>query len=411
MGHFISGVLLPLLLLAAALINWSLICLADLIAFLVFLFNVSKLGFRRQRPPWLLWSIIMFSILVMLCESLFLIIWAIHGGRWSEADASWAKLFGFLTVHSWKKPSAIYFLALHLLAVTVAFLQINWNRFGPIISPDSCWGSFVSVIQHLGSRLRIAFCLVLPAIQLVVGISYPSWISLPFFVGSCVGLVDWSLSSNFLGLFRWWRALQLYAGFNIVLLYVYQLPVDFPEISNWIADFIGLYKISTTTEWPKICSGLSLVLFYMMLSHVKCNLEEMDLILSTNESSLTEHLLPSNSFFIRESRSGVRHTNVLLRGSVFRTFSINFFAYGFPVSLFALSFWSFHFASICAFGLLAYVGYIVYAFPSLFRLHRLNGLLLVFILLWAVATYVFNVAFAFFKWKLGKDTEIWEMLI
>lgn len=72
------------------------------------------------------------------------------------------------------------------------------------------------------------------------------------------------------------------------------------------------------------------------------------------------------------------------------------------VSLFALSFWSFHFASLCAFGLLAYVGYIIYAFPSLFRLHRLNGLLLVFILLWAVSTYIFNVAFSFLNTKTGK---------
>ncbi|KAI9080274.1 hypothetical protein K1719_037668 [Acacia pycnantha] len=80
------------------------------------------------------------------------------------------------------------------------------------------------------------------------------------------------------------------------------------------------------------------------------------------------------------------------------------------VSLFALSFWSFHFASLCAFGLLAYVGYIIYAFPSLFHLHRLNGLLLVFILLWAVSTYVFNVAFAFLNWKLGRDMKIWEMV-
>lgn len=72
------------------------------------------------------------------------------------------------------------------------------------------------------------------------------------------------------------------------------------------------------------------------------------------------------------------------------------------VSLFALTFWSFHFASICAFALLVYVGYILYAFPSLFRLHRLNGLLLVFILLWAVSTYIFNVGFAFMNWKLGK---------
>ncbi|CAK9151014.1 unnamed protein product [Ilex paraguariensis] len=136
----------------------------------------------------------------------------------------------------------------------------------------------------------------------------------------------------------------------------------------------------------------------------------MDFLMSMREGNLTEQLLPSrHSFFIRESRSGVRHTNVLLRGAVFRTFSINFFTYGFPVSLVALSFWSFTFASVCAFGLLIYVGYILYAFPSLFRLHRLNGLLLVFILLWAVSTYVFNVAYAFLNWK-GKDMDIWEMV-
>ncbi|KAG5567620.1 hypothetical protein RHGRI_002982 [Rhododendron griersonianum] len=149
----------------------------------------------------------------------------------------------------------------------------------------------------------------------------------------------------------------------------------------------------------------------MQLSCIKHDLEEMEFIMSIREGNLAEQLLPSNhSFFIRQSRSGVRHTNVLLRGSVFRTFSINFFTYGFPVSLVALSFWSFHFASICAFGLLAYVGYVVFAFPSLFRLHRLNGLLLVFILLWAVSTYIFNVAFAFLNWKVGKNMEIWELV-
>ncbi|CAL5353858.1 unnamed protein product [Camellia sinensis] len=271
-------------------------------------------------------------------------------------------------------------------------------------------------------QVEVASCLLLPAIQLLVGISKPTWVSLPFFIGSCVGLVDWSLTSNFLGLFRWWRPLWLYGGFNISLLYVYQLPMSLPEILQRIAQFTGLYKISAKSEWPEICSGLSLTVFYFMLSCIKHDLEEMSFIMSTTEGSLTEQLLPSmHSFFIRESRSGVRHTNVLLRGSVFRTFSINFFTYGFPVSLFALSFWSFHFASICAFGLLAYVGYVIYAFPSLFWLHRLNGLLLGFILLWAVSTYIFNVAFAFLNWKLGKvvlrldmkvyqDMEIWEMV-
>jgi hypothetical protein len=72
------------------------------------------------------------------------------------------------------------------------------------------------------------------------------------------------------------------------------------------------------------------------------------------------------------------------------------------VLLLALSFWSFNFTSICAFGLLAYVGYILYAFPSLFQMHRLNWSLLVFILLWAASTYVFNVAFTFFNKRFQK---------
>lgn len=54
-----------------------------------------------------------------------------------------------------------------------------------------------------GSYFRVVSCFLLPAIQLVVGISHPSWVSLPFFICSCVGLVDWSLTSNFSGLFRY----------------------------------------------------------------------------------------------------------------------------------------------------------------------------------------------------------------
>ncbi|KAM4074276.1 hypothetical protein ACB094_10G082400 [Castanea mollissima] len=411
MGSFLGGFVLPLLLLTAAVINWSLISLVDLIAFLLLQYNAPKIGFRFRRRFLLLWPIIIFSLLVILSQVTFLVIWAVEGNKWSIAEAWWAKLIGFTTVHTRKSPSVIYFLIVQLIAVFVALVDIYGNRFGLVPWRASCWGHFLSFIEQLGSRLRVASCLLLPAIQLVVGISHPSWISLPFFIGSCVGLVDWSLTSNFLGLFRWWRPLQLYAGFNIALLYVYQLPIVFPNTLQWIADFIGLFKVSANSEWPEICSCLSLILFYIMLSCIKCDLEEMDHIMSMGESNLTEQLLPSkHSFFIRESRSGVKHTNVLLRGAVFRTFSINFFTYGFPVSLFALSFWSFHFASLCAFGLLAYVGYVGYAFPSLFRLHRLNGLLLVFILLWAVSTYIFNVAFSFLNWKLGKDMEIWEMV-
>ncbi|XP_024017344.1 piezo-type mechanosensitive ion channel homolog [Morus notabilis] len=411
MGNFLGGFVLPLLLLAAAFINWSLMSLVDLIAFLLIQYNAPKLGYHFQRRSLLLWPVIIFSLLVLLSEVIHLVIWAITRNKWSIADAWWAKLVGLMIIQSWKSPM-IYFLAVQLSAAAVALVDLHGNKFGLVSWRDSCWGHFLSAVKHLVcSHLRVASCLLLPLIQLIVGISHPTWVSLPFFIGSCVGLVDWSLTSNFLGLFRWWRPLQLYAGFNIVLLYVYQLPIKFPNMLKWVAEFIGLFKITANSDWTEICSSISLVIFYIMLSYVKCDLEEMDFILSMRESNLTEQLLPSkHSFFIRQYRSGGRHTNVLLRGAVFRTFSINFFTYGFPVSLFALSFWSFHFASVCAFGLLAYVGYILYTFPSLFRLHRLNGLLLVFILLWAVSTYIFNVAFTFLNLKLGKDMEIWEMV-
>ncbi|XP_023640848.1 piezo-type mechanosensitive ion channel homolog isoform X3 [Capsella rubella] len=411
MASFLVGFLLPSLLLAAALINWSVISFVDLIAFLLVHYIAPEIGYRFQRRHWLLWPIFIFSFAVFLAQVVYLVIWAAVGQDWDTAETGWMRVIGFMILKSWRNPTVMYFLALQLLTSLVALADLYSSRFGFARWRDSWWSHFSGIFEHLGSHLRVASCLLLPAVQLAVGICNPSWVSLPFFIGSCAGLVDWSLTSNVSGLFRWWRVLYIYSGFNIVLLYLYQLPINFSDMIRWIASFIGVFRISVETEGPDIYSGLFLVLFYIMLSYVRSDLEDMDFIMSTSENNLAERLLPPKySFFIRESRAGVRHTNVLLRGAVFKTFSINFFTYGFPVSLFALSFWSFHFASLCAFGLLAYVGYIIYAFPSLFRLHRLNGLLLVFILLWAVSTYIFNVAFSFLNTKVGKDMKIWEMV-
>ncbi|PKI68434.1 hypothetical protein CRG98_011175, partial [Punica granatum] len=96
MGSSLVGFLLPLLLLAAGLVNWSLIGLIDLIAFLVFQFSASNLGFHYRRRSLLLWSTIIFSLLVILCQSTFLVLWATHGDNWSAAETWWAKLFGFM---------------------------------------------------------------------------------------------------------------------------------------------------------------------------------------------------------------------------------------------------------------------------------------------------------------------------
>jgi len=71
----------------------------------------------------------------------------------------------------------------------------------------------------------------------------------------------WSLWS----LCRWWRSLQLYAAINIVLLYIYQLPIVLPTVLQQIANFIGLYKISAESRWLEIFSGLSLICYYTMV--------------------------------------------------------------------------------------------------------------------------------------------------
>ncbi|KAF3454410.1 hypothetical protein FNV43_RR04857 [Rhamnella rubrinervis] len=250
----------------------------------------------------------------------------------------------FCRAHSSISAPVVNFLLIQVVAACVALMEMYGNPFGLDSWTDSCYGHIYTSIEHIGSHLRALCCLLLPALQLVVGISHPSWTSIPFFICSSIGLVDWSLTSNLLGLFRWWRYLLLYAGFNIILLYVCQLPIEFSDKLLRIADFIGLFRISAKSEWSEVCSAVSLLLFYVM------------------------------------------------------------------ISLLALSFWSFHFASLCAFGLVAYVGYILYAFPSMLHLHRLNGLLLVFILFWAASTYVFNVASTVFHNKLHRDMEIWETI-
>ncbi|KAB2025517.1 hypothetical protein ES319_D06G155100v1 [Gossypium barbadense] len=94
-----------------------------------------------------------------------------------------------------------------------------------------------------GSHLKVASCLTSNFLVLM--------------------LVDWSLTSNFLGLFRLWKALKFYAGFSIFMLYVYQLAIEFSSMLQWIADFVGLFKICSTSECTEICSSVSLVLFYI----------------------------------------------------------------------------------------------------------------------------------------------------
>ncbi|KAF5200212.1 Piezo-type mechanosensitive ion channel-like protein [Thalictrum thalictroides] len=271
MGQFLVGILLPLLLLTAALLNWSLISLIDLLTFLFIQYATSK-GHSAWRHSFVSWYIIIFSLLVILSHIICYIIWAFESEEWSSSNAWWAALIGVRELSMRSSPVHVYYLVVQLLVAFVALLNIYWRSFTLKSWRLYSWGHFSSSVENIGSHLRVACCLLLPVIQLIAGISHPSWISLPFFICSCVGLVDWSLTSNFSGLFRWWRPLLIYAGFNIVLLYIYQLPVQFPYTFQMVADIIGLYKVSVALEWPQICCSFSLLIFYFMVWFC-CSLE------------------------------------------------------------------------------------------------------------------------------------------
>ncbi|XP_074312183.1 piezo-type mechanosensitive ion channel homolog isoform X3 [Silene latifolia] len=260
--------------------------------------------FPSHRIFQFLWGISIFSLLVAFIQAIIIIIWAIKSGGWSLVDSSWVKLVGFMGFQSWRSPTVIFFFALQLLVGLVCLAVLFRHKLGLVPWRVSCWGRFSSILVQLGSYVKVFSCFSFPAIQLAVGICHPSWVSLPFFICSCVGLVDWSLTSNFSGLFRWWRPLQLYAGFNILLLYMYQ-PMELPALINQIAKFIGLYKISAESGWLELCSCLSLIGFYTFLSFIKEDLEEMEFMMSGIENDLSEQLLPArHSFFIRQSSFG-----------------------------------------------------------------------------------------------------------
>ncbi|KAL9235075.1 hypothetical protein vseg_009871 [Gypsophila vaccaria] len=409
MGRFLTQIILPLLLLIAASLSWSLISLVNLMAFLFVQYVTSEIGIQSRNRGFLSRFLLIFSLLVLLSHAMFQAILAIQGAQWNVEDAQWVDLIGLPTVHSTSLP-AIAFIVVHVLLALITSSDIFGNKVN-MEERAYVLRNFSSPMEHLGSKLRGACWLLLPIIQLSVGVSHPSWIYLPYFIGSCVGLVDWSLNSNCLGLFRWWNYFLPYAVSNIFLLFIYQLPIEFPDIFEGFAGFIGLYKISSLSVWSESCSGLFLLLFYVMLAYIRCDLAAAGNVMSLNNCHLVEPFLPSSHFSdIRRSRSGLRNINLLSRGAAFRIFTINFFTYGFPISLFALAYWSFQFASLFSFGLIAYVGYILSAFPSLFYFHRLNSLLLIFILSWATSTYVFNVAFTFCNQKLQQDNEVWETL-
>lgn len=68
-----------------------------LVLFLIPLtYHWYSVGFHFQRGHVLLWFVFSFSILVILLQVTFLIIWAVERGKWSVEDAWWVEVFGFM---------------------------------------------------------------------------------------------------------------------------------------------------------------------------------------------------------------------------------------------------------------------------------------------------------------------------
>lgn len=87
--------LLPLVLLAASLLDWSLISLVNMIFFFAIRFVAPRRGFRAWRLYLLFWCTIVYSVLASLAQVTFHLIWCIEGEGWVVAHSWWAKLVGF----------------------------------------------------------------------------------------------------------------------------------------------------------------------------------------------------------------------------------------------------------------------------------------------------------------------------
>ena len=129
---------------------------------------------------------------------------------------------------------------------------------------ELCWACGLVFDKQFSWTFQVSFFLwifVLYQPRRCYSPLFPEFHIIYFILSSCVYLWVW----------RWWRPLQLYAGFSIIMIYVYQLPLKFSNMFQWVADFISLFKITATSEWPEICSSFSLILFYIMV----CKLDRL----------------------------------------------------------------------------------------------------------------------------------------
>lgn len=305
------GALVPLLLLTVALLDWSLISLLFLIAFLVVQYNISREGQNLRREEILWFFVILLATLAILAETGFYVACSLKTEEWSTARLSWAKVIGVARFNPWKGTYFIYVtLATQLAVVLVVAIAVWVDERNHLSLRESSWRNILLPIFCFGNGTQLRnISILLPSLQLLVGASHPSWVSFPLFMCSCIGLLHWCLKTNMCDL-SWCRRLILsYTALNILLLYSYQLPIHFPSRISTAAEYMGLYKASKDMGWPEIIYGVSLLTFYILLCSVIHDLEELESVrfslartssVTCNEyisplsnNNMTQHLLSS----------------------------------------------------------------------------------------------------------------------
>jgi hypothetical protein len=131
---------------------------------------------------------------------------------------------------------------------------------------------------------------VLPVVQLMAGVSRPSWVALPYFVCSCASLFHWSVTSNYIGLSWMWKPLLFYTGAHISVLYIYQMP--FLLHSNVVdaVEYIGLFKVGVPYfPWTEAIQAVSLIALYILLCLVVNDMKD-----DQKESALSTLSLRAN---------------------------------------------------------------------------------------------------------------------
>ncbi|KAG0610440.1 hypothetical protein M758_7G065700 [Ceratodon purpureus] len=418
--------LAPLVLLSAAFGSWSLISVCFLFTFFIVQYQTPR---QVQQPRAGLWiPVIVLSGLVVLAEASVVISWFLLGENGLVLENEWFKLLGLTRLNPWGKSAGDFLFLLPQVAafIVAAYVFYREKHDSHDRAHELLWDEDV---YEFRAMLR---SFVLPLVLLLVGIARPSWITLPYFVCSCASLFHWAMTNNFVGLSWGWRPLIFYTGLHISALYLDQLPLSLPESIADAADYLGLFKLSNLQlGWPEGCQVASLISLYILLCYGVSDMEDEQKDSRTSESSsnsfgsngqlyngdITEHdslnesLLPSHLPTVLEDPMMSRRWAANQRRVItFQRATITLFTYGFPICMMALICWSFTYASLCAFGLLLYVGYIFFALPSVNVLRRLNPVILGFILMWALSTYLFNAAFTIMKSEFDMDLDIWHTI-